>query len=102
MATPYNFSNINGSGLLKLTTTVNTELFAGMYGNLFLITVFVIAISAFYANTSSVKRSFGAASLIVFMLSSFFRIINLIPDITFYVCLVLLAVSTILLFILKE
>lgn len=98
----YNFSNINGSGLLKLTTTVNNELMYQSYGTMIVITVLFICFSAFYHNTKSIKNSVSASLLVSFMIASMLRPINLISDLVFYVNLICLAISFFLLFILKD
>jgi len=91
--TAYNLTNITGSGgILSLTQGVNSVLLGGWLGTLILIMLGTVFFMHFMFRTNDVGRSLGAASFLCFGLSILLRAVNLIPDLTMFICLILTAV----------
>ena len=92
----YNLTGLveNSTGILTFTQGVNDVLMFGWLGNLFLIILSVIIfISSIIATNNDVKRSFATTSFITFVFAIFLRALNLVPDITMYITLILTAIS---------
>jgi len=98
----YNLSNINASGLVPLTQSVNTELMYGHYGNLALLTIFIIIFLGFAAKTRDTKMSFAMTSLFVAVFSIMLRGLNLVPDNTVLVAWVIAGVAGAIHFLIKD
>lgn len=88
----YNLSLINGSGVVPLVTTVSNELMFGWYGNMALITLFVIFIMGFISYTNNFKKSVGISSLLTAVFSVMFHSLGFVPEVTVLVCWVIAAV----------
>jgi len=88
----YNLSLINGTGIVPLLTSVNTELMFGWYGRLALVTIFVILIMAFAIRTNNYAKSFSFASLLTALSSLLFRVIDIVSDIDVLIAWIIAAI----------
>ena len=95
MAEPYNLTSLNNQNTLFGMMDAANDLSGHLFGNLILITVFVIMVFAW--RTYEPKRSFAAASFITAIFSVFLRIMNWIPDATMFGCFILAGISFVLL-----
>ena len=92
--TLYNISQVaNSSGILELVQNVNSLLMANWYGTMTLIAIFGILLIAFLTKTNNARIAFAASSFICFGLSIFLRALDLVPNLTLFVCLGMAAFS---------
>lgn len=98
----YNLSLINGTGVVPLINTVNTNLMYGWYGNMALITIFVIVIMGFIAKTNNFMKSFGITSLLVAIFSVMFHSMGFVPDSTVVLCWVIAGLAALLTFMIPD
>jgi len=95
----YNLSMVNGSGLVPLIQTVNTELMFGWFGNLFLLTFFVILFLAFSRSSGNPSGSFSWAATICALIALPLRALSIVNDMAVFITWIILAISIFLLFI---
>lgn len=95
----YNLSLINGTGLVPFLQTINTNLMFGWFGNFALIALFTFFLIGFVTYTNDFKKSVGYASLIIAIMSIFFRGLELVGDSTVFISWVIVAIVTAVLFL---
>lgn len=88
----YNLSLINGTGVVPFIQTVNSELMFNWYGNLALITMFVLFYMGFVAYTNNTKKSLGMSSLFVALFSIIFRTMGLVQDVVVLIAWIIVAI----------
>lgn len=76
----YNLTLINSTGLVTLTQTVNSELMFGMWGNMMLLTIFVICFMSFNRFANDTKRPLAYSFTIIAILSLLLTGLNLVND----------------------
>ena len=94
----YNLSLINGTGLVPMMQTVNTELMFGFYGVVALITIGVMLFLSMIIFSQNMKKSMGFTTLFIAVLSILFRMISLVSDDIVIIAWILAAVSVMLSF----
>ncbi len=90
---PYNMSLVNGSGLVPFLQTTSEVFMQGQYGNLMLITLFVIMFMAFIKFTNNFKMAIGISSLFTAVFSVFLRALLLIGDQTVVIVWTITAIA---------
>lgn len=95
MAEPYNLTTMTGQndlfGFMNAANTLTT----GLFGNLILVTGFIIMVVAF--RNYEPKQSFAAAGFLTALFSIFLRLLNWIPDTTMFICFMVAGVTFVLL-----
>ena len=94
----YNLTGMNNStGIVELMQTVNEELMFNYFGLGLLLAIFVVSfISFFNGSGGNTSKSFAASSFICFAFSILFMMLGIIPSYLIYVCLILAAVSIVM------
>ena len=89
----YNITQIasNTTGVLGMVQGVNEVLLFGWMGNLFLLGFAVVIFMAFSFSTQDPRRSLAATAYISFVLSLLLRAVDLVPNTTLYITLILTA-----------
>jgi len=86
----------NASGIVELMQTVNSELMFDFYGIGILLSIFLIAFFAFHTATGgNATKAMAGASFISFGISLLLIILDLIPNYSVYLLLILAAVSVV-------
>ena len=90
----YNLTNVTsgGHGILGFTQGVNSVLLGGWLGVLILIMLGTVFFMHFVYRMNDPGRALGATAFLCFGLSILLRLVNLIPDMAMYVCLILTAI----------
>lgn len=89
----FNLSNINATGILPITQSVNNTLMFNQLGNIILIVIFFISYMSFMLFNNNPKINLMFSSFGVALFSIFFRIFGLVPDFTPFFCAGLFAVT---------
>lgn len=90
----YNISTIaNSTGFLDFVQGVNSELTNNTYGIIILVVVSVIAFISFMTYNPNPRPALIGASFIAFIMSMGLKIVGLVPDLTIFITLGLLALS---------
>lgn len=89
----YNLTSIssNTTGLLTLTQNVNSILLYDLWGILMLIMIGAISFMSFYFSNGNVPKSLTATSFIIVTLALLLRMVSLIPDLAFFITVILCA-----------
>ena len=92
----YNLTMIagNATGIVPIMQKVNTELMFGWFGWGTLITIGIILFMAFLVKNDDPKKAILAASYAVFIMSIFFRALDLVPDLAIFITLIISALAT--------
>lgn len=99
---PYNLTLVNGSGLLPLVQTVNTNLMEGWFGTLMLIALFAIFFMTLNTRLQDPTRAFSMAALVCAVVALPLRTLGLTSDVALFVCWGLAVGSMVLVFFTKS
>lgn len=91
----YNLSGMgNSTGIVDLMQLVNSELMNDFLGIGLLVTIFIIALTAFITSTGGdMTKSLAASSFIAMLMSILLVILDLVPNYIIYLTLAMAALS---------
>lgn len=91
----YNLTGIvsNSTGVVPFIQGVNTTLMQGWLGNLFLLGFAAILFLAFTRVIANTRKSLMVTSFLSFLVALILRAMNLVPDLTIFITLVLTAIT---------
>lgn len=95
----YNLTLVNGTGILAITQTVNSELTFGFFGIMLLVAISLIGFLSFYRFTNDGIRSMNYALFIGAVSSLPLRALSLVNDLSVFITWILLGIMVFLLYV---